>query len=187
LCCCCCCSRLGDAHLPEHGHHLLPEAELLEVLGGLDPLPLPCCELRSAALKAGLRTPGDEASMRWRRWRRSRRSSCRGGGAGVEVGPRVGAAVERAARRRRSRKGDGRERRRQRPAAAAPAIAMGDPRRPGTRDGERDLEKRRKKMTYGACVSVTGEMKYTSSYTPAAGPRLCPYVFSGIFVGTEEL
>ena len=31
------------------------------------------------------------------------------------------------------------------------------------------------------------EMKYTSSYTPAAGPRPCPYVFCGIFVGNEEL
>ena len=42
-------------------------------------------------------------------------------------------------------------------------------------------------MTCGARVSVTGEMKYTSSYTSAAGPRRCPYVFSGIFVGNEEL
>ena len=48
--CCCCCSRLGDAHLPERGHHLLPEAELLEALGGLDPLPLPL-------LRASLRGP----------------------------------------------------------------------------------------------------------------------------------
>ena len=43
--------------------------------------PFPCCELRSAALEAGLGTLGDEASLRWRRRRRSRRSSCRGGGA----------------------------------------------------------------------------------------------------------
>ena len=64
-------------------------------------------------------------------------------------------------------------------------------RRPGARDGERtgerDSEKRRKKMTCEARVSVTGEMKYTSSYTSAAGPRRCPYVFSNIFVGNEEL
>ncbi|XP_066351624.1 uncharacterized protein [Miscanthus floridulus] len=50
---------------------------------------------------------------------------------------------------------------------AAVAIAMGDPRRPGARDGEReperDSEKRRKKMTYGACVSVAGEMKYITT------------------------
>jgi len=44
-------------------------------------------------------------------------------------------------------------------------------------------ERRKKKMTCGARVSVTGEMKYT----PAVGPRLCPYIFSGIFVGNEEL
>jgi len=50
---------------------------------------------------------------------------------------------------------------------------------------ERD-EERKKKMTCGARVSVTEEMKYTSSYTLAAGPRLCPYVFSGIFVENEE-
>ena len=52
---------------------------------------------------------------------------------------------------------------------------------------EREEERRKKKMTCGAHVSVTGVMKYTSSYTPAAGPRLCPYVFSDIFVGNEEL
>ena len=52
---------------------------------------------------------------------------------------------------------------------------------------ERDEERGKKKMTCGARVSVTGEMKYTSSYTSAAGPRLCSYVFSGIFVGNEEL
>ena len=52
---------------------------------------------------------------------------------------------------------------------------------------EGDEERGKKKMTCGARVSVTGEMKYTSSYTPATGPRLCPYVFSGIFVGNEEL
>ena len=41
-------------------------------------------------------------------------------------------------------------------------------------------------MTCGAHVSVTGVMKYTSSYTPAAGPRLCPYVFSGILWETKN-
>ena len=50
---------------------------------------------------------------------------------------------------------------------------------------ERD-EERKKKMTCGARVLVTGEMKYTSSYTPIAGPRLCPYIFSGIFVETKN-
>ena len=30
-------------------------------------------------------------------------------------------------------------------------------------------------------------MKYTYSYTPAAGPKSSPYVFSCIFVGSEEL
>ena len=52
---------------------------------------------------------------------------------------------------------------------------------------EGDEERGKKKMTCGVHVSVTEEMKYTSSYTPTAGPRLCPYVFSGIFVGNEEL
>ena len=52
---------------------------------------------------------------------------------------------------------------------------------------EGDEERGKKKMTCGARVSVTGEMKYMSSYTPAAGLRLCPYVFSSIFVGNEEL
>ena len=56
------------------------------------------------------------------------------------------------------------------------------PRREGERAEERDEERRKKEMTCGACVSVTEEMKYTSSYMPAAGP----YVFSGIFVGNEE-
>jgi len=42
-------------------------------------------------------------------------------------------------------------------------------------------------MTCEARMSVIGVMKYTSSYTPAAGPRLCLYVFSGIFVRNEEL
>ena len=35
---------------------------------------------------------------------------------------------------------------------------------------EGDEERGKKKMTCGVRVSVTGEMKYTSSYTPAAGP-----------------
>jgi len=57
--------------------------------------------------------------------------------------------------------------------------------RSGWRENRR--EKRRKKMTCGARVSVIGEMKYTSSYMSAARPRLCSYIFSGIFVGNEEL
>ena len=55
------------------------------------------------------------------------------------------------------------------------------PRQDGERAEERD-EERKKKMTRGAHVSVTEEMKYTSSYTSAAGLRLCPYVFSDIFI-----
>ena len=59
------------------------------------------------------------------------------------------------------------------------------PKRPLCPEPERD--ERRKKMTCGARVSVTDEMKYMSSYTPAAGPRLCSYVFIAIFVENEEL
>ena len=57
----------------------------------------------------------------------------------------------------------------------------------GRWEQEEGDERGKKKMTCGARVSVTGVMKYTSLYTPTAGPRLCPYVFSGIFVGNEEL
>ena len=49
---------LGDAHLPERGHHLLPEAELLEALRGLDPLPLPLLRAPLRAPRGGPRGAG---------------------------------------------------------------------------------------------------------------------------------
>ena len=55
---------------------------------------------------------------------------------------------------------------------------------------EGDEERGKKKMTCGARVSVTGERGCDEVYVfiyAAAGPRPCPYVFCGIFVGNEEL
>ena len=110
-----------------------------------------------------------------------------GGGGGGEGGPEEAEPERgRAGEEEAATGGGGAGHRHGRPVEAATrgGLALGMERE---NQRERDSEKRRKKMTYGACVSVTGEMKYTSSYTPAAGPRLCPYVFSGIFVGNEEL
>ena len=107
-----------------------------------------------------------------------------GGGEGgaEEAKPERGRAGEEEAATR----GGGAGHRHGRPVEAATrgGLALGLERE---NQRERDSEKRRKKITCGARVSVTGEMKYTSSYTPAAGLKLCPYVFSGIFVGNEEL
>jgi len=49
------------------------------------------------------------------------------------------------------------------------------------REREREEERRKKKMTCGAHVSVTGVMKYTSSYTLQLGPD-CVHTYSVAFL-----
>ena len=80
----------------------------------------------------------------------------------MEVGPRVGAAVERAARRRRSQKGDGRERR-QRPTEAATrgGLALGMERE---NQRERFGEEEEEDDMWGPRVSDRGDEVYVFVY-----------------------